>query len=124
MIGGMKSFTATIQLGVLLLSGCSFLEPRSTFQIASADRPVKSAFLQLCKQAFALTNRDGRWQTSIKVPGDCHGGISVTMSDRRRIFCSIGYVTVNDGSHWFFTIKGDGCRSRVTYGDAGSGNGS
>lgn len=124
MIGGMKGFSATIQLGVLLLSGCSFLEPRSTFQIASADRPVKSASLKLCKQTFPLTDMDGRWQTSINVPGDCHGGVSAIMSDGKHTFCPVGYVTVGDGSNWFFTIKGDGCRSRVTYGDAGSGNGS
>jgi len=124
MIGGMKGFTATIQVGVLLLSGCSFREPRSTFQIASADRPVKSASLKLCKQTFPLTAMSERWQTSINVPGDCHGGISAIMNDGKRIFCPVGYVTVGDGSNWFFTIKGDDCRSRVTFGNAGSGNGS
>ncbi len=119
MIGDMKGFTATIQLGVLLLSGCGHIEPRSTFQIASTDSRVKSASLKLCEQTFPLTEMSGRWQTSVIVPGDCHGGVSAIISDGKRIFCPVGYVTVGNGTNWFFTIKGDGCLSGVTSGDVG-----
>ncbi|TPG53857.1 hypothetical protein EAH76_03850 [Sphingomonas glacialis] len=124
MINGMKVIFAIGQFGLLILSGCSFLEPRSTFQITSVDRSVKSASLKLCKQTFSLTHVDSRWQTTIHVPGDCDGGVATIMNDGRIVFCPIGYVTGGDGSNWQFTIKGDVCRPLVTYGDASSGNGS
>ena len=124
MISGMKGFAAISPLWALLLSGCSLLEPRSTFEISSFDRPVMSASLKLCQHTFPLIDNAGRWQATINVPGDCHGGVSAVMSDGKHIFCSVGYVTVGDGSIWHFAIEGDGCRSDVTYGDNGSGNGS
>jgi hypothetical protein len=105
------------QMGLLLVSGCSFLEPKTTFGIVSADRPVTSATLKLCRQAFPLAPVDGRWEVSIHVPGDCDGGISAVMSGGTSIFCQVGYVTGGDGSTWLFDIKDDACHSHVTYGE-------
>lgn len=124
MMGGMKVSAVISRIGVLLLSGCSLFGPQSTFQIASADRPVKSASLKLCQQTFSLANTDGGWRTTIHVPGDCDGGISAVMSDGSSVFCPVGYVTSDLGSNWFFAIKGDDCRPSVTFGDARSGNSS
>ena len=124
MISGMKGSVAISRLCVLLSSGCSLLEPQSTFEISSFDRPVKSASLKLCQQNFPLVDKAGRWQTTIGIPGDCDGGVSVVMSDGKHIFCPIGYVTVGEGSIWHFAIKGDECQSDVIYRDTGSGNGS
>jgi len=124
MISGMKVFFAIGQFGVLMLCGCSLLEPRSTFQITSVDRSIKSASLKLCKRTFPLSYMDSRWQSTIHVPGDCDGGVTTVMSDGRIVFCPVGYVTGGERSNWRFTIKGDVCQSSVTYGDAGSGSGS
>lgn len=106
------------QIGVLLLSGCSLLEPKSTFEIESADRPVKSATLKLCRQTFSMANVGERWVVSIHVPGDCDGGVSAVMSDGKNVFCLVDYVTGGDGSERLFNIKNDVCQSTITYGES------
>jgi len=119
----MRSFTKIGSLGFVALGGCNLLDPPTAFEMASSDRPVQSASLNLCHKIFPLVEQNGRWAVSVHIPGDCDGNLSARLNDGRTVVCPIGYVTVGEGARWLFSIKQGACRSDVLYGNTASRKG-
>ena len=112
----MKAPTAISQISILLLGGCSLLTPKTTFAIASADQPVRSASLKLCGAIYPFAQVDGRWEVSVRVTQeDCDNGVSVVMRDGKNILCTVGYVTGGFPKEMQFHIRGTSCRSDAVY---------
>ena len=111
----MRIIAAISLTGLVLLGGCDYLTAKSAFQISSADRPVKSATLELCERSFLLAVQGSQWGVSIRVPGDCNGGVTATMADGTSVFCEIGYTTHGLRETWLFDIQKDSCKARIIF---------
>jgi hypothetical protein len=118
----MRIIAAISLTGLVLLGGCDYLTAKATFQISSADRPVKSATLELCERSFPLAVQGSQWGVSIRVPGDCHGGVTATMADGTSVFCGIGYTTHGVGETWLFDIQKGSCKARIIFPQTADGN--